>query len=300
MIARFSWTILVDDSAGDSELPAEHGLSIWIEADGRRILFDTGASDLLLRNAGGLGIDLRKADSIVLSHGHYDHTGGLVSVLPLNPAARIFAHPGVIRPRFSLRPGRPATAVPMPGEAVAKLREESGRVRWVNEPLLFPEGIGLTGPIPRRTSYEDTGGPFFLDREGRQPDPIEDDLALWFPTKDGLVVVTGCAHSGLVNTLARIRDLTGGIPFHAILGGFHLGEASPDRLQATCDDLRSFRFNRLIPCHCTGDGAVARLDAAWPGKVVKGRVGWREGPDRFSSPRRGRRPEHRPRLRRRS
>jgi 7,8-dihydropterin-6-yl-methyl-4-(beta-D-ribofuranosyl)aminobenzene 5'-phosphate synthase len=280
MINRFSLTILVDDSAGGSGLPAEHGLSIWIEADNRRILFDTGQSDLLLGNADKLGIDLREADSIVLSHGHYDHTGGLVPVMRLNPSLRIYAHPGVILPRYRLKPDRPGRAIQMREDAVVKVQEEAGRVRWVTEPLDVSEGIGLTGPIPRRTSYEDVGGAFYLDREGKRPDPIEDDLALWFPTKDGLVVVTGCCHSGIVNTLVHIRDLTGGIPFHTILGGFHLLDASSERIQATCDDLRSIPVRRIVPCHCTGDGAVARLSALWPRIVFKGSVGRREGPDR--------------------
>jgi len=104
MIGNLNITILVDNQSSKAELHSEHGLSLWIEADDKRILFDTGQSEMLIRNAKVLGIDLRTADTLVLSHGHYDHTGGVAAVLDLNPEISVYCHPGVFMPRYSRQP----------------------------------------------------------------------------------------------------------------------------------------------------------------------------------------------------
>jgi 7,8-dihydropterin-6-yl-methyl-4-(beta-D-ribofuranosyl)aminobenzene 5'-phosphate synthase len=135
------------------------------------------------------------------------------------------------------------------------------------------DDIGITGPIPRITTFEDTGGAFFLDLEARKPDPIVDDLAMWFSTAKGLVVVTGCCHSGLVNTIRYIQSLTEGIPLHSVVGGLHLVNASPARLSATCDFLQTCPLNSIIPYHCTGDGAVVSFEKLYGQKCIRGKVG---------------------------
>lgn len=264
-------TILVDNHAGEGLL-AEHGLSMWIEADGKRVLFDTGQGALEF-NARVLGVDLGEADALVLSHGHYDHTGGIPGALRVARNVEIFYHPGVARDRYAIRDGK-ARPIRMPREAVAAMEKSpSERLRPVQRPVMVSDRIGLTGPIPRATAFEDTGGPFFLDPEGKSPDPIEDDFALWVRTDDGLVVCAGCAHAGIVNTLDYIRGLAGGARVRAVIGGMHLMEADPRRMTETVAALGVLPPDLLVPCHCTGEKAVEALTEAFGERVTPGAAG---------------------------
>jgi 7,8-dihydropterin-6-yl-methyl-4-(beta-D-ribofuranosyl)aminobenzene 5'-phosphate synthase len=251
-------TVVVDNHAAPG-LTAEHGLSLLIDTGRHRILFDTGQGPALAVNARALGIDLRRVDTLVLSHGHYDHSGGLPLVLDACDRIGVYAHAGVVQPRYSIRDGQ-ARLISMPHEAMAALdRLDSDRLHWVPTPVWLDSTIGLTGPIERRTRFEDTGGPFFLDPEGSRADPIVDDLALWVRTGEGLVVCVGCSHAGLINTLNQIRRLDPDRPIRAVIGGFHLVAASEERLAHTVAALRDIAPRSVMPCHCTGDGATAFL-----------------------------------------
>lgn len=266
--------ILVDNRAEEG-LEKEHGLSMWIEADGRNILFDTGAGNKFENNARKLGIDVYTADHLVLSHGHYDHTGGVSHFLQHNRQSSVYCHPGAVLPRYAVRNGS-GTSIQMPYASVAaidKLSEE--RLHWVQTPLRLGEHIGLTGHIPRKTSFEDTGGPFYFDPDGKQPDPIDDDMALWIRTPKGLVVVTGCCHAGLVNTLDYIFHLNNGMKICALIGGFHLVDATPLRLDLTMQALAAFEIDLLVPCHCTGQTAVELLKKTFDLRVSPGAAGKR-------------------------
>ncbi len=254
-------TLLVDNHAL-AGLKTEHGLAMWIETGGRRLLFDTGQGEALAANAGALGVNLKQTDRLVLSHGHYDHTGGIAQVLHFGARPEIYAHAGVVQPRYSVRDGQ-ARLISMPRESMTALDHvPSERLHWVWSPLRIGDSIGITGPIARETAFEDTGGPFYLDPEATRPDPIADDLALWIRTAEGLVVCAGCCHAGLINTLQQIRRLDPGQPIRAVIGGFHLGAASRERLEQTAASLRAIAPQRVMPCHCTGDQATAFLQEA--------------------------------------
>ncbi|HOW45275.1 MAG TPA: MBL fold metallo-hydrolase [Candidatus Aminicenantes bacterium] len=136
-----------------------------------------------------------------------------------------------------------------------------------------PDIASASGPIPRRTDFKDTGGPFFLDRAGTRPDPLNDDLALWLRAPAGLVVCVGCAHAGLVNTLEHVRCLNAGERLHVVIGGFHLGGASPERLRRTVAALREMEVERVVPCHCTGEAATAGLRDALGARLTPGVAG---------------------------
>lgn len=260
-------TIIVDNRAGQG-LVAEHGLSLWIETEDMRILFDTGQGSAFQNNAIVLGIDLEKTDILVLSHGHYDHTGGIPQVLQQARNIDVYCHPGVAHPRYSIRNGKPKP-IQMPREsmeAIGKLPSE--QLHWVQQPLFLSEKIGITGPIPRETGYENPGGPFYLDPEGRREDPIDDDLALWIRTKEGVVVCVGCSHAGIVNTLNLVRRISGNPNVRAIIGGFHLLHANKQRIEQTLNALKSMSPGLLVPCHCTGNGAVQALQGTFGDQVV--------------------------------
>ena len=265
-------TILVDNKANEG-LVAEHGFSVWIEAAGRRLLFDTGQGPALAANAGKLGVALHAADTLVLSHGHYDHTGGVSLVIDSAPAAHVYCHPAVTTPRYAIRNGA-ARPIGMPESARSALEwVPPERLHWTTRPIEVAPGIGLTGPIPRLRAYEDVGGPFFVDGEGKHSDPIDDDLALWIRTDTGLVVVAGCSHAGVINTLKYAQRLSGTSRIHVVLGGFHLGEASETRVARTMGALTALGPDLIVPCHCTGELAVEKLRQTFGERVQVGSAG---------------------------
>ncbi len=265
-------TILVDNQAGEG-LSAEHGLSLLIEVENRRILFDTGQGGALTSNAQKLVIDLEKIDTLVVSHGHYDHTGGISGVYRLTSDIDIYCHPAAILPRYGMSNGQ-SKPLGMPGSALAALdRIPSCKVHWVHKGTDLSRNIGLTGPIPQETDYEDTGERFFLDPESKRPDFIEDDMALWINTPKGPVVCVGCCHAGLVNTLNHVRRLSGSARIRAVIGGFHLLLADDLRVGRTIDFLRSLSPELIVPCHCTGDRVVQSMQEVLGDRVSAGRSG---------------------------
>lgn len=250
--------VIVADNHASGGLIEEHGLSVWIETNGHRILFDAGRGQALENNSRQLGIDLRHIDSFVLSHGHYDHTGAIDFVLQENPEVQVFANPAVLSERYSIYPAKEAREISMPEEQRFLIKNlPDSQLNWVNAPRQIVPGVWLTGPIPRFHPLEDTGGPFFQDLEGRRPDPITDDMAIWIETPRGLLVVCGCCHSGLINTLNHIRKHSRNQRIRGIVGGLHLKSASEERLQATVEALNVFKPDFMVPCHCTGDNAIA-------------------------------------------
>ncbi len=259
MIDTLRITILVDDDLSAVGLPSEHGLSFWIEADGRRILFDTGQSDLFARNARALGIDIADVETLVISHGHYDHTGGVATVLKRQPSPTVYCHPGVFSPRYSQKPDGSMKPVGMANAGSEALHRIVDSIRWTNAPLFLSEDIGITGPIPRTDPADDAGGTFYLDPDGIRPDPIDDDLSMWFRTSEGICVVTGCCHAGLVNTLRYIRTLLPGEHIHSVIGGFHLLHATTDRINQIGSFLESLSVRSVVPIHCSGEEAVRVL-----------------------------------------
>lgn len=255
-------TVLVENSVHQRGLLAEHGLAFWIEWDGRRILFDTGQGMALQHNARALGVDLSAAEVVALSHGHYDHTGGLLAALPDLNRATVYANITAFRDRVIQDADGHARRVGSPIESLEWL---NARVENVvptrSHPVKLGDGIWLTGQIPRQNEFEDTGGAFYLDEACTTPDPVIDDQAVYIKTGKGLIVLLGCAHAGVVNTLDYIAQITGESTVRAVMGGMHLLHATDERLNKTMAVLEEFKPKVVAPGHCTGRKAMIWLKA---------------------------------------
>jgi 7,8-dihydropterin-6-yl-methyl-4-(beta-D-ribofuranosyl)aminobenzene 5'-phosphate synthase len=267
--------ILADNAANAPELSTEHGLSMWVTVDGKRILFDTGMGVVLPGNTAALGIDLNRTDAIVLSHGHFDHTGGLPYVFEQGIAPTIFMHPDAVGMRYGCLQTPPHKPIGMRPEIAESLSARSADIVPTIKPTQVTNHLWVTGPIPRRTFFEDTGGPFFVDEECRVKDPITDDQAIWMETAEGIVVLLGCAHSGVVNTLDDVAKVTGATQFRAVVGGMHLLNASEERLASTVDALKRYQVKLIAPCHCTGDTVMPILAERFPEHCARAGAGSR-------------------------
>jgi len=252
-------TLLADRTASREDLETEAGLSFLVERGGDVLLFDAGETGAALRNAERLGLPWRRAARIVVSHGHKDHTGGLADFLPALPEAHVHLHPRALSPKWRVQPGLPPRDLSMPPAVQARLQERMDRLHWVTAPMALGPGMGLTGPVPRRRAPLDPAPGFYLDPEGRVPDPLEDDQALWIATGQGTVAVLGCAHAGVEDTLDRIRALAGPAPFRAILGGFHLAGVPETAFGPLLQALETERDAWVAPVHCTGPAAAQAI-----------------------------------------
>ena len=262
-------TVLVENTA-KGNLRGEHGLSYLIESEGSKMLFDTGQSDLIIGNAAKLGLGLGDVNSIVLSHGHYDHTGGLGAVLEqLDKPAELFLHPEALKPKYKRLPGREYKAIGIDAEAAKKIEESFNisKVTFTEEPTKVGGIFTVTSTVPRKNDFEDVSGPFYKDTEFKIADGIEDDQSLFFQSSKGVVVILGCCHSGVVNTLEYIAELAGSGKIHAVIGGMHLLHADEERLEKTMQVFEKYDVDMIAAGHCTGMKAVAGFWNRFKGKT---------------------------------
>jgi len=253
-------TTLSENTAGRGNLLAEWGLSILLETEKTSVLLDTGSSISAVHNVDTLGIDLNKIDRIVLSHGHYDHTGGLRQLLQkMRRKVEVVAHPDIWQAKYARRKDESDRYIGIPFQR-NELESLGAVFNLSAKPVSIDDSITTTGEIPMVNSFEQVDADLFVKEDaGWQQDNIMDDQALIVNTGSGLVVVLGCAHRGIINTLYHARQLTGGATIYAVVGGSHLINTSEERLWQTIGALRELGVQRLGLCHCTDLPAASVL-----------------------------------------
>lgn len=287
----------------EKPLLAEHGFSALVEINHgeRRILWDAGASSIaLIENMQRMQIDHRSLHTIALSHGHFDHIAALSQILremDLAPRYRewqpgaspqemqawaegdgipLVMHPAAQRERWR-RADDGRMFGPSQPPPVLEWQALGARLILSESPYPLAPGCWTTGYIPRRsfeTAGRDPGRRFYREGSEFKPDDIEDDQAIVIHLQDkGLIVLSGCAHAGILNTVRHAQNISGVEQVHAILGGFHLAPASPQDLQRTIQEIQALHPQIVAPCHCTGLTAEAALARRMPEQFVEAVVG---------------------------
>ncbi|HQU72612.1 MAG TPA: MBL fold metallo-hydrolase [Calditrichia bacterium] len=267
MLSRLTLTILTNNRVQKRDLLAEDGLSFHIDCDAGQFLFDTGLSDVFLKNAEKLNIDMAAVQKIIFSHGHRDHTGGLVHYLKAFGKGEVICHYNIFNRKYRVfEHGRMEVGMP---------QEKSDLVRMGGDFILKTHyykvagDVYLSGEIPRVNTFE-LPAEFHQEQalESYITDPLKDDMALILNTTKGLVVLLGDTHSGLINTLTHVVDKTGKNQFFAIVGGLNLRQSPDDKVEKIAYELQQFQFDYLIPIHSTGQRAFGIFERHFPGRVT--------------------------------
>jgi len=277
--AKGNLTILTDNIVfGRTETMAEHGFAAFLETEHGNFLFDTGRGMTILHNAGLLQKDLTTINKIVLSHAHWDHTGGLPAVLRILPHDYIdvYAHPDIFAYRYRHRDGKKRYGgIPFTRGHLEMRGAHFVFAKYYTE---IEDGISMTGEIPRITDFEgkDLHGRWIVRDGGKEiPDIIPDDLSLVISTNKGLVLLLGCAHAGIINIIEHVIQQSGIDEFYAIIGGTHIGFSGKEQLYASIEALKKYKIQHLVPSHCTGPQSTACIQRELGEMVHFSHVGYR-------------------------
>ncbi|GAU08951.1 MBL fold metallo-hydrolase [Desulfoplanes formicivorans] len=255
--------VFIDNMTMNPHLACEHGLSMGIILDsGELWIWDTGQTGLFMGNAMAMGIHPGRATGVVLSHGHYDHTGGLNRLWEqADFQGPIYGHPMIFARRFASHGETPPRAIGLRTNAPRRLTKQFISVE--NRMELAP-GLTMYTNITRQPGHYEPIQGFYLDQEATQPDTIPDDACLVLESPNGPILVLGCCHSGLANTCEHIAECHGIDRFHSLIGGLHLGRASDEAIEETCRTIKRFGFESVFAGHCTGETALPSLQKSLP------------------------------------
>ncbi len=269
-------TTLSENTAAFAGLLAEHGLSVFIETDEANVLLDTGLSISVCNNADALGIDLKKADKIVISHGHHDHTGGLRDVLrKIRRKIDIIGHPDIMASKYAQRGDFPPGYIGIPFD-LRELESLGAHFVLTPNPVKISENITTSGVVPMVTKYEDIDSFLKAKVDGKiVPDPLLDDRSLFIKTPKGLVIILGCAHRGIINTIYHAQELTGVKEIAMVIGGCHLMNSNEERVWQTISTLTELDVKKIGVSHCTGLPAAAMMANAFGDRFFFNNAGTR-------------------------
>lgn len=253
---------LVENKTDNSGIMAEHGLSIYIEADGKKILFDAGASDLLIRNAEAMEVDLSDVELAVVSHGHYDHTGGFPAFFKINSRAPLYLHKNAFRESYILKDGQ--------------LYGKNDGIRWSDDerktikdrliltdgPLKLTENICITGTVSMEPDFEPTERFYFKDERGNiTQDDMSHEQCLVIRQPEGLYIFSGCSHRGVISALNTGKAMFPGERLAVLVAGMHLYSASDKVREHAIEQIVREEPECVMPVHCTGIEAICSLKA---------------------------------------
>jgi 7,8-dihydropterin-6-yl-methyl-4-(beta-D-ribofuranosyl)aminobenzene 5'-phosphate synthase len=242
-------TTLVDNAVNRSGLMAEHGLSVLLEMEDETILFDTGQCLALIHNAAEMGIDLSKIGKIVLSHGHSDHTGGLGDALKASGGADVYGHSNLFDERYSkTRCEQRSIGIPYTREC---LQLRGAELHLSKAPIQVTQSIQTTGEIKRQTDFETIHKRLCVIRDGMLVrGDLLDDLSVIVAGQEGVAVILGCGHSGVINTLIQVRKMIGYTPISMVIGGIHLMDSATGIIDRTIRELKRFDIGKLARPLC--------------------------------------------------
>lgn len=267
-------TILCENSVGPvSGTLGEHGFSALVEQGEHALLWDTGQGFTLLHNAQRMNKNLHQVSHVALSHGHYDHSGGLLPLVRTCGPKRVFAHPAVFTPRYRHKDTGESLSLGMPYPR-DYLEGQGASFDLASGYREILPGVAMSGEVPRNTSFETGDSGLFSDRCGCHHDQFEDDQSLVINSAKGLVILLGCCHAGLINTLQHVTAQTGCNEIYAVIGGTHLGFCSADQLEQTLQALKRWKIQKLAVSHCTGFAAASRLQQTFPNAFQNAQVGY--------------------------
>jgi len=267
--------IITDNYVYGGDFKAEHGFSAVIEAGEKLLLFDTGKTPEIFRyNFGRTGISANDIEFGIISHGHYDHTGGLAELLKLRQSPlKIFAHPDIFSNRFAVDPDGKLRYI---GIYWSKqyLEGLGAEFEFTKRPLEIFENVWVSGEIPRILGFEGRSPRFKrVLNDKLVEDTIPDDMAVYIATPEGLVILVGCCHAGLLNTISHAIEVTGVEKIRLVLGGTHLGGYPLSKLNELFEKLKKFDIKEFRLSHCTGMRPFAELYKIYPDRVNPTKVG---------------------------
>ena len=269
-------TILSENLVGRLVGSGEHGFSAFIETDEGNYLFDTGGGRTVVENSLDLDKNLRTVQKIFLSHGHNDHTGGLPHVLSLRGAVDVHVHPDIFLDRMAVRKENDREVKRFAGMIYKRSYLEFLGAHFILNSEFYPveKRIFLTGEVSRKTAFEKPDPNLFREVQGKMvQDTLPDDQSLILDTEKGLVLIFGCAHSGMINIMNHVIEKTGKDRFYAILGGTHLGFLAPEQLEESIQSLKKMNVAKVGVSHCTGMRAALRLQQEFGERFFYGCVG---------------------------
>ncbi|MCU4155298.1 MBL fold metallo-hydrolase [Carboxylicivirga sp. A043] len=259
-------TTLLDNKQHKKQLLCEHGLSFLLQTDNHTILFDTGQTDKFIVNAQKLGIDLAEVDYVVLSHGHYDHTGGLIDFFEYNSTAKVIIHNKAFKQRFS----RSSAMIKENGIRWRDQYEKfASRFILLDEDYQLTDDIWILSDIKPQADFEVVNERLVV-KENEQfiPDTFTDELILVAKTNNKPAVLCGCAHTGIVNILHQVKERLQFSSFSVVAGGLHLNGANEQQVEHVISGLSAFEVEQWALNHCTGDCAFELFEKAYSERVT--------------------------------